>query len=83
MAKKKAKPSPPPADLVKLGNRLKELRKARGYTNHFAFAYENDLNPGQYGRYESGRGNITFLKLIEILNALDITVTEFFSKGFD
>lgn len=82
MAKKKTlQPAPP--NLMKLGKRLKELRKEKGYTNHFDFAYDHGINPAQYGKYESGRGNITWLKLMELIAALDVSVAEFFSEGFE
>lgn len=67
--------------LKEIGVRLKTLRK-RKYSNYEHFAYENDLNRVQYGRYENGNDfrMSTFLK---ILKALKISPVEFFSEGFD
>jgi len=64
-----------------IGTRMKQLRKDK-YSNYEYFAYENDLNRVQYGRYENGNDfrMSTFLK---ILKALKITPKEFFSEGFD
>lgn len=68
--------------LARLGKRIKELRLAKGYANQEIFAYENEIPRAQYGRYERGF-NITFLSLLKILRALDITFEEFFSEGFE
>ncbi len=68
--------------LQKLGNRIKELRIKKGYSNYEYFAYEHNLARAQYGKYETG-GNIQFDTLVKIITALDMTVTEFFSEGFD
>lgn len=68
--------------LVQIGTRLRELRKAKGYTNYEKFAYEHDIASSQYARYELGQDfkMTTFLK---ILDALEISPLEFFSEGFD
>ena len=63
-----------------IGARMKELRKEK-YSNYEHFAYENDLNRVQYGRYENGNDfrMSTFLK---ILKALKISPADFF-KGME
>lgn len=68
--------------LKKLGKRIKELRIKKGYTNYEYFAFENEIGRAQYGKYETG-GNIQFDTLIRIIKALDISVKDFFSEGFD
>ncbi|MCC6182589.1 MAG: helix-turn-helix transcriptional regulator [Bacteroidia bacterium] len=68
--------------LKRLGKRIKELRIKRGYTNYEYFAYENNIGRTQYGKYETG-GNIQFNTLVKILKALDISLKEFFSEGFE
>jgi len=68
--------------LVKLGARLKQVRLEKGYTNYEKFAYEKGLSRSQYGSYESGK-NITFIVLMRLLDCLDISVSEFFSQGFE
>lgn len=68
--------------LIKLGKRIKELRIKKGYTNYEYFAFENEIGRAQYGKYETG-GNIQFDTLIRIIKALDISVKDFFSEGFD
>ena len=67
--------------LQKLGNRFKQLRKEKGYTNYEIFAYDNEIPRAQYGRYEKGE-DLRFSSLLKVLKALDITLEEFFSEGF-
>lgn len=68
--------------LKALGKRLKDLRIKKGYTNYEYFAYENNIGRAQYGKYETG-GNIQFNTLVKILKALDVSLKDFFSEGFD
>jgi len=68
--------------LKKLGNRIKTLRIAKGYTSYETFAYENAISRAQFGRYENGQ-DIQFSSLIRVINALGMTVNEFFSEGFE
>ena len=67
--------------LTKLGNRLRELRIERGFTNYEQFAFEHNLPRAQYGRYEQGQ-DLRFSSLLKVLKALDITLAEFFKEGF-
>lgn len=68
--------------IVNLAKRIKSLRISKGYSNYETFAYENNISRAQYGRYEKGQ-DIRFTSLLRILNALDITLEEFFKEGFD
>ena len=61
----------------KIGNRLRELRKIKGYTAALDFAYENEFPPAQYSRYEAG-SNMKIGSLLKTLHALDISPAEFF-----
>ncbi len=63
----------------KLGNRFRELRIAKGYTNYEQFAFEHRIPRSQYGRYEKG-SDLRFSSLVKILKAMDISLEEFF-KG--
>jgi len=67
--------------LKKLGNRLRELRVSKGYTNYELFAYDNQIPRAQYGRYEQGK-DLRFSSLLKVLKALDISLEEFFKEGF-
>jgi len=68
--------------LEKLGSRLRELRKARGYTNYEQFAFDHGLPRAQYGRYEKGQ-DLRLSSLVKVLTAMDVSLTEFFAEGFD
>ena len=68
--------------LLKVGERLKELRKEKGYTNHEVFANDIDMTRSQYWEYEKGLKNITVLSLKKILDELGISLEEFFSESF-
>lgn len=84
--KKQKKAEKKPMDskvyLKKLGKRIKDLRIKKGYTNYEYFAYENEIGRAQYGKYETG-GNIQFDTLIKIINAFEMSISEFFSEGFE
>jgi len=67
--------------LQNLGNRLRELRIEKGFTNYEQFAFEHSLPRAQYGRYEQGQ-DLRFTSLLKVLKALDISLEEFFKEGF-
>ena len=69
-------------DIQKLANRIRQLRKERGYDNYERFAYENDISRAQYGRYEKGE-DLRFTSLMKVIKALVVTPEEFFSEGFE
>lgn len=68
--------------LEKFGKRLKELRKSAGYTSQLTFAYEQGFNPPQVNKWERGE-DIKLSSIVRLCEALNITVPEFFSEGFD
>ena len=72
----------PNEDLIKLGNRIKALRIKRGYTSYEYFAYEHNISRAQFGRYEKGE-DLRYTSLLKVVKALDMTLEEFFSEGFD
>jgi len=63
--------------LIKIANKLKELRIQKGYSSHEAFAWDNNLNRVQYWRIEKGT-NITLKTLITVLNIHKISLSAFF-----
>ena len=65
--------------LIKIGDRLIELRKRAGYTSHETFAFDHDLPRVQYWRLESGKSNFTLSSLVRVLSIHDISVEEFFA----
>jgi transcriptional regulator with XRE-family HTH domain len=64
-----------------LANRLRTVRKERGYANYEQFAFDNELPRAQYGRYEKGH-DLRFSSLVKVLKAMDISLKDFFSQGF-
>lgn len=68
--------------LKKLGERIKLLRIAKGYTNYEYFAYEHNIPRAQFGRYERGE-DLRFSSLVKVVKAFGMTLPEFFSEGFD
>ncbi len=68
--------------LKKLGERIKQMRIKKGYTNYEYFAYEHEISRAQYGRYERGE-DLRFGTLVKIITAFGMTLEEFFSEGFD
>ncbi len=76
--KKKAQKSP--ANIV-LSERIREIRKEKGYTNYEYFAYEHGISRAQYGRYENGE-DLRFSSLLKLVEAFDMTFEEFF-KDFE
>ncbi len=69
-------------DLEKLGKRIKQLRIAKGFSSYEYFAYEHNISRAQFGRYEKGE-DLRYSSLLKVIRALDITLDEFFSEGFD
>lgn len=79
--KNSAKTGKAPAHLVKLGERIRQVRIAKGYTNYENFAFDHDIPRAQFGRYERGQ-DLRFSTLVKIVTAFDMTLEEFFSEGF-
>lgn len=70
------------ATLKKLGERIKQLRIKKGYTSYEYFAYEHNISRAQFGRYEKGQ-DLRISSLVKIVNAFGVTLSEFFSEGFE
>lgn len=64
--------------IKEISQKVKDLRKQKGYTSYETFAFENEINRVQYWRIESGQ-NITLKTLIKVLNIHKVTLKEFFS----
>ena len=67
----------PNKDLTKLGNRIRELRVKKGYSNYEYFAYEHNIPRAQYGRYEKGE-DLRYTSLRRVVKALGVTMYDFF-----
>ncbi|HEX8038923.1 MAG TPA: helix-turn-helix transcriptional regulator [Chryseosolibacter sp.] len=73
----------PKITLKKIGAKLKKIRKERGYHNGDDFAYDNEINRSQYGKYEAGAQDMRISSLLKTINSLGMTIEEFFSDGLD
>ena len=58
------------AELKKVGDRLRELRKAKGFSSYENFAFTHNLSRAQYGRYEKGQ-DLRLSSLLKVLKALE------------
>lgn len=63
--------------LVKLGNRIRELRKAKGLSQE-SFAAEVGLDRTYMGGIERGERNIAALNLIRIAKTLKVEIGDLF-----
>lgn len=68
----------------KLSTRIKTLRKAKGFSSAENFAYDIEISRIGMGKYEAGNfTGIQMSTLLKIIDGLEVTPSEFFSKGFD
>lgn len=72
----------PADDMKRLGERIRQLRKKKGYTSYETFANEHGIHRVQWGRYEQG-SDLYFSTLVRITQVLGVSLREFFSQGFD
>jgi hypothetical protein len=68
--------------LNKLSERIKQFRLEKGEDNYEKFAFKHNINRSQYWRYENGE-DMRFSSLLKILAALEVSLKDFFSDGFD
>lgn len=68
---------------VRLGNRLRQLRIEKHFHALERFCLNNNISRNLYTGWESGKGNITYNSLLKVIEALGISVKEFFSEGFE
>lgn len=63
--------------LIKIGEKLAELRRQKGYTSHETFAYDYEMSRVQYWRIEKGKTNLTLKSLMKLLEIHGINLKEF------
>lgn len=63
--------------LIKIGQRVRELRKAKGFSQE-EFAYEVGLDRTYMGSVERGERNIASINLIRIAKILKVEVGDLF-----
>ncbi len=64
-------------ELVAIADRLKEIRKEKGFSNYEHIAFELEMSRSAYWRLESGE-NFELKTLIKICKVLGVTLEEFF-----
>ncbi len=62
-------------NLIKIGKRIKEIRKLKGFSQE-AFAAEAELGRTYFGRIERGEQNMSIQNLIQIAITLQVEVSE-------
>lgn len=65
-------------ELVVISNRLKTIRKEKGYNNYEHIAFDLGMSRSAYWRLESGE-NFSIKTLIKICKLFDITIEQFFA----
>lgn len=65
-------------ELPAIANRLKQLRKEKGYKNYEHIAYDLGMSRSAYWRLENG-SNFTMATLLKICKLLNITLEDFFT----
>lgn len=63
--------------LIKIGKRIRELRKEKGFSQE-GFAYEAGLDRTYMGSVERGERNIAAINIIRIAKILKVEVGELF-----
>jgi transcriptional regulator with XRE-family HTH domain len=74
-------PKPNQEELNAIALRLKELRKAKGYSNYEHIAFDLEMSRSAYWRLETGV-NFELKTLIKICRLLDVSLEDFF-KGIE
>ena len=64
-------------ELIVISERLKQLRKEKGYANYEHIAFELGMSRSAYWRLESGE-NFSMKTLIRICKLLGVTLEDFF-----
>lgn len=64
-------------ELLVIADRLKQIRKEKGYANYEHIAFDLGMSRSAYWRLESGE-NFSLKTLIKICKLMNITLEEFF-----
>lgn len=65
--------------IILISQKIKDLRKEKGYTSYETFAVDNGLDRKQYWRVENG-SNITIKTLVKVLDIHDKDLISFFKE---
>jgi transcriptional regulator with XRE-family HTH domain len=66
--------------LERIGWKLTDLRKKKGYKSHETFSYDFNIPRMQYWRMENGKTNLTIKSLLKILAIHKMSMEEFFKQ---
>ncbi|MEP7257952.1 MAG: helix-turn-helix transcriptional regulator [Flavitalea sp.] len=66
-------------ELIKLGKRIRELRKARNKTQ-LDLEFDCKINHGDISRIENGQSNLEFFTIVRLAVALNVKLTELFKE---
>ena len=70
--------------LDQLSNRIKKVRKSKGFKSYELFAYDIEISRAGMSKYEAGTfDDIRMRTLLKIIDGLEMSPKEFFSEGFD
>ena len=64
-------------ELERLGQRIKDLRVAKGYASSETFAFEHGLSRVVYGRWESGE-DMRYSSLLRVAAIHNLSLEDFF-----
>jgi len=66
-------------ELIIIADRLKQIRKEKGYNNYEHIAFELGMSRSAYWRLESGE-NFSLKTLLKICKLLEISLEQFFNE---
>ena len=69
-------------ELRELGQRIRDLRIAKGYTSAEKFAIDHKLSRVSYTKSETG-SNLTYMTIRRLLKVFKISIKDFFGEGFE
>lgn len=72
-----------PADIKRIGARLRGIRKKLGFGNSDNFANHHVIDRAQYGKYETGTQDLRMSSLINVLEKMGYKLYDFFNEEYD
>jgi len=66
---------------ISFGLRVRELRKAKGISQE-SLAFDADIDRTYMNSVENGKRNVSIMNVEKILQALDVSFSEFFNSSY-
>ncbi|WP_436517625.1 helix-turn-helix domain-containing protein [Ekhidna sp. To15] len=63
-----------------IGIKIRSIRESKGIKNYEKFAIQIGFSRSYYWNIEKGEANLTIKSLLKILNALGVTIEDFFKE---